>query len=96
MTKQVVPVPVEEVVLGNSKQTASSSKSAKLKPAATELQTTRIEDDPNDKDFIPPKHPRPRSESPIEGILLDKHGNEIVEDLPLVPVCGFPQPVEHS
>ena len=79
----------EESALGISKQTASSSKSAKLKPAATEPHTNRTEDDPKDKDFLPPKNPRPRSESPIEDILLDKHGNEIIEDLPLVPVRGF-------
>jgi hypothetical protein len=47
------------------------------------------EDDPKDRDFVPPKNPRPRSESPVEDIALDKHGNEIVEDLPLVPVRGF-------
>jgi hypothetical protein len=65
----------------NSKKNTLSSKSTKPRPVAT---TSAAEDDPKDKDFAPPKNPRPRSESPIEDIPLDKYGNEIVEDLPPV------------
>jgi hypothetical protein len=65
----------------NSKKNTLSSKSTKPRPVAT---TSAAEDDPKDKDFAPPKNPRPRSKSPIEDIPLDKYGNEIVEDLPPV------------
>jgi len=73
---------------GNSQKTTLSSKPTK--PAATAPPAPK--DDPKDKDFAPPKNPRPRSESPIEDIPLDKYGNEIVEDLP--PVRHFAVVVE--
>jgi hypothetical protein len=68
--------------LDNSKKTTLSSNSTKPRPVATS--PSAAEDDPKDKNFAPPKNPRPRSESPIEDIPLDKYGNEIVEDLPPV------------
>jgi hypothetical protein len=92
--KLLVLVPVEDTPSSKSRQTGLTSKPAKLKPAATEPRTA--EDNPKDKDFVPPRHPCPRSESPIEDIPLDKHGNEIVEDLPPVPVRGFPVLAEYS
>lgn len=42
------------------------------------------EDDPKDRDFVPPKRSRQRSEDPIEEIPLDQYGNEIVDNLPEV------------
>ncbi|KAH9024612.1 hypothetical protein EDB85DRAFT_1894233 [Lactarius pseudohatsudake] len=80
-TKFPSPLTDNKASLGNSKKPAPSSKPIKPKPAAT-VTSAAAEDDPKDKDFIPPRYPRPRSESPIENIPLDKYGNEIVEDLP--------------
>jgi hypothetical protein len=67
---------------GDSQKTTLSSKPTKPKPTATAPSTAK--DDPKDKDFAPPKNPRPCSESSIEDIPLNKYGNEIVEDLPPV------------
>ena len=67
--------------LGNSQKT-TSSKPTKIKPADTAPPVPK--DDPKDKDFAPPKNYCPCSKSPIKDISLDKYGNKIVEDLPLV------------
>jgi hypothetical protein len=75
------PVVDNTASLDNSKKTTLSSKSTKPRPVATPSAT---KDDPKDKNFAPLKNPRPRSESLIEDIPLNKYGNEIVEDLPPV------------
>lgn len=60
--------------------------SSKANPAAAQPGT---DDDPKDRDFAPPKRSRQHSEDPIKEILLDKYGNEIVDDLPEVSQFKF-------
>jgi hypothetical protein len=70
-------LPDNTASLGNPKKNmSSSSKSTAIGPGT--------EDDPKDRDFVPPKRPRQRSEDPIEEIPLDQYGNEIVDNLPEV------------
>lgn len=65
--------------LGNPKKKTSSSSKSTVTAIGPET-----EDDPKDRDFVPPKRSRQRSEDPIEEIPLDQYGNEIVDNLPEV------------
>ena len=65
--------------LGNPKKKTSSSSKSTVMAIGPET-----EDDPKDRDFVPPKRSRQCSEDPIEEIPLDQYGNEIVDNLPEV------------
>jgi len=74
---------------GSKTRGASDAEKGRPKELAKGPSTAPNDDDPKDKTYAPPKRLRKLSESTVEEIELDSHGEEVVQDLPAVRVSQY-------